>query len=215
MNQMQPTIPKQIMSMNHFLLSAFLLALIAACSSTPGDAAYQAGQSDIAANLYHRGALQGDAKAALKLGLMISEKAALIEKYGVAGQWFIRACDLGNSAGCHNAGVGYEYGAAGKAGLGKDLNKALSYYQRAADRGYMSSQYNLGSLYSNQYFSDDIAGLKWLLVSQASARTCSSEPICKWVLEDSPGHILRMRQRMSKESQAQAEQLAKKWFAKK
>ncbi len=199
------------MYINQLLLIASMASLIAACSSTPGDAAYRAGQSNAAADLYHRGALQGDAQAALKLGLMISGEAASIEKYGIAGQWFIRACDLGNATGCHNAGVGYEYGPNGKAGLDKDLGKALGYYQRAADRGYMSSQYNLGSLYANQYFSDDIEGLKWLLVSQTSARGCAAEPTCKWVLDDSPGHILRMRQRMPKDSQAQAELLAKRW----
>ena len=182
--------------------------LLASCSTTPGEAAHRGGHLEQAADLYHRGAEQGDAVAALKLGLMVEAGEAHTDKFGTSGHWFIQACDLGDVLGCHNAGVGYEYGPEGKGGLNKNLEKARDYYLRAAQRGYMQSQYNLGSLYANQYFPDDVEGLKWLLLSQKSARSCPSISICKWILDDSPGHIARLRQRMSPEFQILAERQA-------
>ncbi|GAA5187351.1 hypothetical protein GCM10025772_04780 [Ferrimonas gelatinilytica] len=127
---------------------------------------------------------------------MLEDGAVSVAKYGAAGSWYNKACRLGNTVSCHNAGVGYEYG---KLGLEKDYEKARDSYQRAAERGYMQSQYNLGSLYSNQYFSDDAEGLRWLLASQAKARECAKEPLCRWILEDPLGHIAKLKARMSHE----------------
>ena len=180
--------------------------ILAACSSTPGDAARRANQPAAAAELYRKGAEQGDASAALKLGLLLSEKS--VPNYGAAGEWFIKACNLENLAGCHNAGVAYEYA---KHGLPQDYTQAARYYRIAAERGYMQSQYNLGSLYSNSHADGDIEGLTWLLVSQRSARGCSGQALCKWVLEDPPGHIRRLRQRMSVEAIKAAEDQSVAW----
>jgi hypothetical protein len=188
--------------------------LLASCSTTPGDAAHRGGHYEQAADLYRRGAEQGDASAALKLGLLVDAGEANSEMFGSSGLWFIRACDLGDNTGCHNAGVGFEYGREGSAGLDKNLNKARDYYLRAAERGYMQSQYNLGSLYANQYFADDIEGLKWLLLSQKNAQSCVSTPLCKWVLNDPPGHIKQLRQRMSAVDVVRAERMMSEWVAK-
>lgn len=156
-----------------------VIALLAplGCSSTPGDAAYRSNHPEKAADLYRRGAEQGDSDAALKLGLLLQEQTSLITEYGAAGQWFVKACDLSDVVGCHNAGVGFEYG---KDGLRKDYDHARDYYEKAASRGYMQSQYNLGTLYSNQYFRDDVSGLMWLLAAQETTKTCASMPLCKW-----------------------------------
>src|SRR5258708_2928138 len=100
------------------------------------------------------GSEQGDPAAALRLGFLLD-----------SGYWFRKACDLGSLPGCHNAGVAYE---SGKGRLDKDYSQARAYYLRAAERGYMQSQYNLASLYSNNYISppDDVEGLKWMLLAQ-------------------------------------------------
>lgn len=182
--------------------------ILAACSSTPGDAARRTDQPAAAADLYRKGAEQGDGSAALKLGLLLSEKN--LSGYGAAGEWFVKACSLENVVGCHNTGVGYEYA---EHGLPQDYAQAAHYYRIAAERGYMQSQYNLGSLYSNSHADGDIEGLTWLLVSQKSARSCSGQALCKWVLEDSPGHISRLRQRMSAEAVKTAEDQAVIWKA--
>jgi hypothetical protein len=187
------------------LIAIAALITCAACSTTPGDAAYRGGHPQQAAELYKKGAEQGDASAALKLGLMVEEESVQEAKFGTAGTWYVKACDLGSLPGCHNAGVGYEYG---KGGLVKDLAKARDFYEKAALKGYMQSAYNLGSLYANNYFSNDTEGLKWLLVSQAKARECTQQPLCNWILEDPPGHIGKLKGRMSAEQIKQAENAA-------
>src|SRR5262245_5046077 len=162
------------------------------CSSTPGDAAARAGHPESAAKLYAQGASQGDAAAALKLGLLISNRR--VTGYGDAGSWFAKSCQLGEVVGCHNAGVGYEYA---EHGLPMNYGEAASAYRKAAERGYMQSQYNLGSMYSNGYLNDDVEGLKWLLLSQKAANSCTGQPLCKWLLDDPPGHVAKLTTRMS------------------
>lgn len=88
-----------------FLFAPVLLSF-AACSSTPGDAANRSGHIGSAAKLYQQGADQGDSEAALKLGLLLS--TAPLKEYGEAGDWYIKACDLGSLAGCHDAGYASE-----------------------------------------------------------------------------------------------------------
>jgi TPR repeat protein len=188
------------------VVAAALLALVS-CSTTPGDAANRSHHPRQAAELYRQGAEQGDAVAALKLGFLIEDDASLITDFGMPGRWFVRSCEIGDDAGCHNAGIGFEYG---KNGLTKNYEQARDYYQKAAMRGYMQSQYNLGSLYSNLYFQDDVTGLMWLLAAQDNARTCIAKPLCKWILDDPPGHVAKLKGRMSPEDIATAEGESKK-----
>jgi TPR repeat protein len=193
------------------LLIAIPLAFsLAGCQTTPGDAAVRSGHPQQAAALYQKGAEQGDPKAALKLGLLIDAGEVSPNTYGSAGKWFKTGCELGNVPSCHNTGVAFEYG---KNGLAQSYEHARSYYQKAAELGYMQSQYNLASLYSNQYFSDDVEGLKWMLIAQAIANKCSSNSLCQWIRNDPPGHQKKLRSRMSAEQLAAAEASASKWLA--
>ena len=152
------------------------------------------------------GVSQGDAVAALKLGSLVAQ--GKVSGYGVAGDWFSKACDLGSLAGCHNVGVSYEYA---KHGLSTNYPAAVQFYRRAAERGYMQSQYNLGSLYANNHLTDDVEGLKWMLISERSARKCLPNPGCKWTSEDPPGHMARLRKRMTDGDIRLAEQQAEVW----
>jgi len=188
--------------MRHHIKLALLLAALSGCSTTPGDAAYRSGHSPQAAELYRRGAANGDPSAALKLGLMIDEGAASSATFGTAGIWFTRACDLGDEVGCHNVGVGFEYG---KSGLERNYESARTFYERAAMRGYIQSQYNLGSMYANEYFHDDALGLTWLLRARLGAQKCASQPVCNWILRDSPGHIVRLKSRLTPAQVAEVE----------
>ena len=181
---------------------ASILVALVSCSTTPGDAANRSDHSRQAAELYRQGAEQGDAVAALKLGLLIEDDASLITEFGEPGRWFVRSCEIVDDAGCHNAGVGYEYG---NNGLTKSYEQARDYYQKAARRGYMKSQYNPGSLYSNLYFQDDVTGLTWLLAAQDNARACVTKPLCKWILDDAPGHVAKLKGRMTPEDIATAD----------
>ena len=132
------------------------------------------------------------------------------DAYGSAGSWFKKASDLGSLAGCHNLGVAYEYG---KNGMQKDYVQARAFYLRAAEAGYMQSQYNLGSMYSNNYVSppDDMEGLKWLLLAQMTAAKDPKLPLYEWVLKDPPGHKRRLEGRLSPAQQQEALRRAAEW----
>ena len=185
------------------VLVLLLTALITtAHGATPGDAALRSNHPQQAAELYRRGAGQGDALAARKLAFLLEDNPAMSAEFGIIANWFQKGCELGDQPSCHNVGLGYEYS---KFGLTQNYGQARVYYQKAADHGYMQSQYNLGTLYSNQYFNDDTEGLKWLLASKRSAKTCAAVPLCKWILEDPPGHVANIKARMTPEAIAAAE----------
>jgi len=183
---------------------------IGGCSAVRGDAALRAGHPDVAAELYQRGAEQGNGAAAFRLGLLVSEGRVSAAKYGTAAEWYVKACDRGVRPGCHNTGVYYEEG---KNGVTKDYGVARMYYLKAAERGYMQSQYNLASMYSNNNISppDDIEGLKWMLLAQTAALQCKQEPLCQWILSDPPGHKHRLIERLSVEEQQKAKSLVLAW----
>lgn len=183
------------------------------CSSVPGDAALRGGHPEQAAELYRRGAEQGDASAALRLGLLVDQGQVSVATYGEAGNWYKRGCSLGNLPSCHNVGVAYEYG---KNGLPKGYSEARDFYLKAATAGYMQSQYNLASLYSNGHVMppNDVEGLKWMLLAQLSAEKCKQQELCQWVLRDPPGHRRKLEGRLSGTQQEEAAMLAKQWNAK-
>jgi TPR repeat protein len=197
-----------------FLISTLLLIFSFGCvSQTPGDAALRGGHPNAAADLYSQGAEQGDATAALRLGLLIDQGTVSQKDYGDAGIWFKKACELGSLPGCHNAAVAYEYG---KNGFEKDFNQARHYYQIAAEKGYMQSQYNLGSLYSNNYITppNNVEGYMWMAIAEKSAMQCRQEQLCQWILNDPPGHRKNLQERLTTEELQKTESLASDWISK-
>ncbi|GAA4650554.1 hypothetical protein GCM10023116_28370 [Kistimonas scapharcae] len=190
-----------------FLLPAILFT---GCSTTPGDAAYRAGQTEAAAELYRQGADQDDAQAAMKLGLLLNAGEVKPDTFGEATSWFEKACNLGEVSGCHNAGVAYEYG---KNGVSVDYNKARDYYRKAAEQGYIQSQYNLGSLYSNHYFPEAITGYIWMLIAEQQAKGCAHNELCQWILNDPPRHRSHLKARLTTKQIQQAQTSAAQWQA--
>jgi len=195
-----------------FWIFAIMALSSLGCSSVPGDAAARSVHPDQAAELYRRGAEQGDASAALRLGILLDQGRVNPSKYGEAADWFKRGCSLGSLPSCHNIGVAYEYG---KNGVSKDYSEARTFYLKGAAAGYMQSQYNLASLYSNGHIApaNDVEGLKWMLLAHASAEKCKQQKLCQWVLQDPPGHRRRLEARLSSAEQQEAVTLAKQWRA--
>jgi TPR repeat protein len=193
-------------------VGCLILLICSGCAHTPGDAALRGGQPEAAADLYAKGAELGDATAALKLGLLISEGRVSDTQYGSALKWYMRSCELGSLPGCHNVGVAYQEG---KYGVSKDPQKACEYYRKSAMRGYMQAQYNLASVYSSQEVQppDDVEGYKWMLLSQDAARKCSNLPLCDWILKDPPGHKAKLKGRLTEDQIKEAERLAASWTA--
>ena len=180
------------------------------CSQAPGDAAYRAGHPDNAAALYKKGAEQGDALAAFKLARLLSAGQVSGETYGKSGPWDVKACELGHIIGCHNAGVNREYGTGG---LTEDYELARGLYLKAAEGGYGFSQYNLGSMYANQYFRDDKEGYRWMMIARRSVAACAAQgdKTCQWVLNDPPGHVKNLAERLSQSDREKIEAAAKSW----
>ncbi len=187
------------------ILVGMLPFIIGCVSTTPGDAAYKSANYEQAANLY---AKQENKLAALKLGLMIQNKKISTKNHGTALKWYIKACELGSNKGCHNSGYSYEYA---KNGAIKDYNKARTYYTISAKRNFIQSQYNLGTLYSNNYFINDIEGLKWILISKKSAENCLNNSVCQWVKKDPPSHQNKLENRMNKNQINSAKKNVKLW----
>lgn len=193
-----------------FVLALYISLVLVGCSQTPGDAALRAGHPQNAAELYRKGADQGDARAAFKLCVLVGSGRVRQSDYGTAGQWCVKACDLGDVVGCHNVGVGYEYG---RMGFPKDYSLAKDFYLRAANKGYSFSQYNLGSMYANRYFSDDKEGYRWMMIARQSAAKCAAQGdrTCQWLLDDPPGHVKRLADRLSERDRREIEAAAKDW----
>lgn len=180
------------------------------CSQTPGDAALRAGHPDQAAKLYSKGADQGDGLAASKLCRLLVTEQVTTETYGRAGPWCVKACELGNVVGCHNAGVQHEYGTRG---LTKDYERARTSYLKAAERGYVYSQYNLGSLYANRYFDDDEEGYRWMMIAKRSVAECAAQgnEVCQWILDDPPSHVKHLADRLEPSDREKIEAAARNW----
>lgn len=192
------------------ILLLFVLGACAGCSTTPGDAALKAGHSEKAAEIYAQGAELGDAEAALKLGMLISNGTVTDPQYATAFKWYLRACDLGSRPGCHNVGVCYQEG---KHGVEKSFPKAREYYLKAAERGYMQSQYNLANLYAAGDVTppDDVEGLKWLLLARKAAESCKEATLCEWILQDPGGRMTMFKGRMTEKQIKEAEERARDW----
>ena len=196
--------------MNKIIITFSLILISNVVNATPGDAAYRSGHFEQAAELYKKGAEQGDAIAAIKLAF-IFKKVQLTSDFKTPLFWFEKACKLGKPMACHNAGYGYEEALYGL--KSKDLNKAESLYRIAAEKGYMQSQYNLASMYSNNYVTppNDIEGYKWFLISSINAEKCSDKNLCKWILSDPPKHGEKLKNRLTEEQIEKAEELAESW----
>jgi hypothetical protein len=195
----------------------FLLLVLwacAGCSTTPEDGALKAGQMEKAAELYAQGAELGDADAALKLGMLVSNGTITDPRYGTAFKWYLRACELGSRPGCHNVGVCFQEG---KHGVEKSFQKAHEYYLKAAERGYMQSQYNLANLYAVGDITppDDVEGLKWMFLTRKAAEDCKGVTLCDWILQDPGNRLAMFRNRMSEEQIKEAEERAREWKEKK
>lgn len=179
-------------------------------NATPGDAAARGGHYKQAAELYKKGAEQGDATAAMKLAF-IFKRVQLSPEFKTPLFWFEKACELGIPMGCHNAAYGYEEALYDL--KSKDLIKAETNYRNAAEKGYMQSQYNLASMYSNNYITppNDVEGYKWFLISLKNAENCSDKKLCQWILSDPPKHGTKLKERMTSEQISKAQELAESW----
>jgi len=139
-------------------------------------------------------------------------------------QAFEKACNLGNSYGCHKVGIAYNNGLYG---FDKNYERAKEWYLKAAVKGYAASQQNIANLYAYRLLEemDDVEGYKWLVLAEKTTAECSSGSIeVEGSVSDAErrrlcnlasygqGKIKSVfRKRMSVEQIQQAEQEAQNW----
>jgi len=89
----------------------------------------------------------------------------------VALQAFEKACNLGNSYGCHKVGIAYNNGLYG---FDKNYERAKEWYLKAAEKGYAASQQNIANLYAYRLLGemDDVEGYKWLVLAEKTTAEC-------------------------------------------
>ena len=173
-----------------------------------------------------QGAEKGGASAALLLGRMYESGSGTVagRSLEAAVYWYTRAAQIAETTpikdmvyvnqfameAAHRLGFIYEYG---DQGLAKDAKLAAHWYLRAAEKGYYPSQYNLGAMYAQNLITppNDVEGYKWLLLAQQGSDGCTYDPQCRFVTADPPGHIKRLRARMTPAQIAEAERLVKEW----
>jgi TPR repeat protein len=127
-----------------------LAVLLIAAHATPakadyegGQAAYESGDYAVALQELEPLALQGDARAQFRLGVMYQSGEGIPQDEPVGARWLLRAAAQGH-AGAHYA-LYFAY--SGGRGLPADEAKALYSLRRAAELGEPEAQYKLALMH--------------------------------------------------------------------
>ncbi|MFI5336654.1 MAG: tetratricopeptide repeat protein [Opitutales bacterium] len=189
----------------HILAASCLLAgLLVSCSEVPGDAAFRSGHYEIARNYYETQYGLGNIAAGERLADMLIQGLGGPPNQAKALAIYSDLAMKGDVVACHNLGVCYERGK----GTPINYQEAARWYRKAADAGDLWSIYNYGTLYANQHMepSNDVLGLAYLLCATQLAK--GNGPIFDFIRNDNPGHVKRMKARMTHEQLKSAETLA-------
>ena len=131
--------------MRHTLITAGILALLAATCSPPGTQTPAAGSGQTVTPLAEvRGwAEKGDAEAQYSLGLLYERGRGVPQDYQEAAKWFRLAAEQGDAKAQVEMGRLY---ADGK-GVLRDYREAIRQFRKAAEQGDGEAQILLGNLY--------------------------------------------------------------------
>ena len=88
-------------------------------------------------------AMEGDAGAQFRVGLMHSTGEGMIQDQAEAARWYRAAAEQGHALAQNNLAAAYATGE----GVDQDQTEAVRRYRVAAERGYDLAQYNLGAMY--------------------------------------------------------------------
>ena len=128
-----------------------------------GIAAYEAGNSQLAAKEFRTAAEKGDAECQFNLALMYEQGLGVAKDEKEAVVWYRKSAEQGNSNAQFNLGVLYENGR----GTAVDFAQANHWYRKASVQGDALAIGNLGMLYvrGDGVKVDKIAGVALLLRS--------------------------------------------------
>jgi len=192
-------------------ICGFLLLAVAACSTTPGDAARRGGHYQQAAELYEAGAKRGDPVAARKLADLYNLRPGLPENHEKAVYWYKKAIELGDIPSQWFVGVIYRDG---KGNVPKDFGLAEYYFSRGAEKGQDYSMYDFAGMYAEELTKvpNDVEGLMWLDTVTIFATTCPrTNEGCQYILRDPKRVREKLELRMSADQRQRAKALANSW----
>jgi TPR repeat protein len=197
--------------MRRIVIFVFFVLAVAACSTTPGDAARRGGHYPQAADLYEAGAKQGDPLAARKLADLYNLRPGLPEDHKKAIYWYNKAIELGDISSYWFVGVIYRDG---EGNVPKNYGLAEQYFLQGAEKGQHYSMYDLAGMYAEKRtkVSNDIESLKWLDIVTAFATACpSTNEGCQYILRDPKKIRETLESRMSSDQKQKAKELADRW----
>ncbi|MEA1988787.1 MAG: protein kinase [Pseudomonadota bacterium] len=128
-----PTEPMTVLADEHYLYPIFQKAL----------AYEEAGELDIAFNLYENCAFRDYSRAENNLGLMYEKGAPVKQSYAMAANMYHQAFEKGNPFAAYNLARLFEQGA----GMPVNLDYAFKLYKFAAMRGNLKAQNVLAMMY--------------------------------------------------------------------
>jgi TPR repeat protein len=141
-------------------LFAFTLFGVAAAGPLEdGTAAYHRRDYAEAMRLLRPLALEGNADAQFKVGVMYDQGWGVPQDYAQALVWFREAAQQGNVGAEFNLGVMYATGR----GVARDETEAALWYYNAAEQGNAAAQINLGAMYHTGHGvpQDDAQAVIW------------------------------------------------------
>ena len=184
---------------------------LAACSTTPGDAARRGSNFEQAAVLYEAGANKGDPLAAQKLGNLYNLRPGLPENRELAVRWYKRAIELGDIPSNWFLGVIYRDGTGN---VPRNDALAESYFLQGAQQGQHYAMYDLAGMYAENRTkeSNDVQGLMWLEIVTTLATDCpASNEGCQYILRDPKKLRATLTTRMNPDQRQTAKLLADDW----
>ena len=132
-----------------------------------GDAALAARNFPTAFAIFERQYAAGFLPAGFRLAEMLTRGVGVRQNPGAAHALYVALAREGEVRAEHYLGVCHEYGI----GVPVDFAKAVAWYRRAGDRGYLLSRYALGVMHANERVTprNDIEGLACLMQATALA----------------------------------------------
>ena len=199
--------------MVRLVICGFLLLAGAACSTTPGDAAFQSGHYSQAAELYEAKANLGDPLAAQKLGNLYNHRPGLPEDHQKAIYWYEKAIELGDKASNWMIGSIYRDG---KGNVPRNYKMAAKYFMQGAEAGQHYAMYDLADMYAENQIEkpNDVEGLKWMnIVTAYAAKYPKSNEGSQFILRDPKNVRGKLESRMTDQQKLTATQLADYWMS--
>ena len=156
-----------------------------------------------AAQLFRKGADQGNAHAQVALGILYMTGHGVAKDWKEAARWFRKAADQGDATGQFNLGSVLQLESGDSP---QDLSEAARWYRKSADQGNAFAQQALGALYSlgQGVPEDKVSAYMWMTLASGGMQAGSSR-------DELAKKMTALAAKMTPQEIAQAQNLARQW----